>query len=191
MKRRKAIGSILLAGGATAAGFGGYKWYTLTKIPDKNYLLSKKALLADLAETIIPATDTPGAKEAGAVEFMMRFLNECTDTKTLNRFLKGLQDLEEYARSHYHREFESCSLPEKEAILEYFDPHSRPARTIFEKAKNKFTGFPFFETLKAYAVHGYCISEKGAILGMRYIAVPGKYLSCIPLEPNQKAWATK
>ncbi len=69
------------------------------KSPDKNYLLGKKALLTELAETIIPATDTPGAKEAGAVDFMMPMLNECTDTKTLNRFIKGLQDLEAYTHS--------------------------------------------------------------------------------------------
>ena len=62
---------------------------------------------------------------------------------------------------------------------------------LYDKVKNKFTGNPFFTTLKTYTVYGYCISEKGASIGMRYIAVPGKYLSCIPLEPNQKAWATK
>ena len=43
MKRRKAIGTILLAGGATAAGFAGYEWYALTKSPDRNYLFSRKS----------------------------------------------------------------------------------------------------------------------------------------------------
>ena len=191
MKRRKAIGTILLAGGATVVGFGGYEWYSLTKNPDKNFLISKKSLLAELAETIIPATDTPGAKEAGAVEFILPLLNECTDTKTLNNFVKGLRDLEEHSRSHYHREFIDCSPAEKEAVLSYFDQNTQTTNYLFEKAKSKFTGYSFFTTLKTYTVQGYCISEKGASLGMRYIAVPGKYLSCIPLEPNQKAWATK
>jgi Gluconate 2-dehydrogenase subunit 3 len=191
MKRRKAIGSILLAGAATAAGFGGYEWYALTKDPDRKYLLSKKTLLTELAETIIPVTGTPGAREAGAVEFMLRLLNECTDTKTLNKFVKGMQDLEAYSRLRFHREFIDCSASEKESVLQYFDLKSRATHTLFEKVKNKYTGRPFFVTLKTYAVHGYCISEKGASLGMRYIAVPGKYLSCIPLEPNQKSWATK
>jgi hypothetical protein len=191
MRRRKAIRSILLAGSAAAIGFGGYEWYTLTKNPDKNYLRSKVKLLDELAETIIPATDTPGAKEAGAVEFMMRLLEECTDDKTLNRFVAGLQDLEDHTRSNFHQAFEDCNTNEKEAVLTYFELKSRPAQKLFQKIKNKYTGFPFFETLKKYAVTGYCISEKGASIGMRYIAVPGKYLACIPLEPNQKAWATK
>ena len=83
MKRRKAIGTILLAGTATTIGFSGYEWYSLTKTPDKNYIAQqKKPCLTDLAETIIPATDTPGAKEAGVVDFMIPFLTECTDKKT-------------------------------------------------------------------------------------------------------------
>ncbi|HEY4967831.1 MAG TPA: gluconate 2-dehydrogenase subunit 3 family protein [Puia sp.] len=191
MKRRKAIGTILLAGGATAVGFAGYEWYELAKSPDRNYLFSKKSLLADLAETIIPATDTPGAKEAGAVEYMMHLLNECTDTKTLNQFVEGLQDLEFYTSKQFNRTFTDCHDHEKQAVLTHFSNKSGTGFTFLEKVKNKVTGKSFFETLKSYTVQGYCISEKGASLGMRYIAVPGKWLACIPLEPNQKAWATK
>jgi Gluconate 2-dehydrogenase subunit 3 len=191
MKRKKAIGTILLAGGATVVGFSGYEWYSLTKTPEKNYLLGKKSLLTELAETIIPATDTPGAKEAGAVEFMIPMLIECTDNKTLNRFIRGMQDLEEYTQSKYHREFSECSLEEKNAILSWAEQKSKVSNSLLSKIKNKFTGHPFFEMLKTYTLYGYCISEKGAGLGMHYIAVPGKYLPCIQLEPNQTSWATK
>jgi len=191
MNRRKAIGTILWAGGATAVGFAGYEWYALTKNPDRNYLLARRSLLTDLAETIIPATDTPGARQAGAIDYILRLLNECTDTKTLNRFIEGLQDLEAYTLKEFHHPFTDCNDQEKQTVLAHFDLQSRMEFEDFEKVKNKFTGKPFFSTLKSYTVQGYCISEKGASLGMRYIAVPGQYLSCIPLEPNQKAWATK
>jgi hypothetical protein len=191
MKRRKAIGTILLAGGASAAGFAGYEWYDLTKSPDRNYLLSRKPLLADLAEIIIPATDTPGAREAGAVEYMIRILNECTDTRTLNRFVEGLQDLESYTLKKFSRAFIDCNETQKQAVLTHYSQKSGTGFPLIDKIKNKVAGRSFFETLKSYTVQGYCISEKGASLGMRYIAVPGKYLPCIPLEPNQKAWATK
>ena len=191
MKRRKAIGTILLAGTGVALGFGGYEWYSLTKNPERNYLLSKKSLIAELADIIIPETDTPGAREAGAVEFMIPLLTECTDIKTLNKFISGLQDLETYARSQYHRDFAECRRKEQEAIVSHMEQKSRSVNSLIEKGENKYLGRSFFETLKSYSTYGYCISEKGAGLGMRYIAVPGKYLSCIPLEPNQRAWATK
>jgi hypothetical protein len=191
MKRRKAIGTILLAGGATAAGFAGYEWYELVKAPDKDYIFSRKSLLAELAETIIPATDTPGAKEAGAVEYILQILNVCTDTKALNRFADGLRDLEAYTQKKFNRPFTDCSENEKLSVLSYFSENTGTGIKLLDKIKTKVTGKTFFETLKSYTVQGYCISEKGASLGMRYIAVPGKYLSCIPLEPDQKAWATK
>jgi Gluconate 2-dehydrogenase subunit 3 len=191
MKRRKAIGSMLLAGTVTTLGVGGYEWYFLAKTPDKNYILSKQPLLEELAETIIPATDTPGAKEAGAVRFMIPFLNECTDKRTLNKFVKGLQDLENYTSSTYHKTFFDCSEMERHQVLHYFDQKSTPTHSLFEKVRNYVTGYPFFATLKKYTVYGYCISEKGATQGLRYLAVPGKFLACIPLESNQKGWATK
>jgi len=118
-------------------------------------------------------------------------LNECTDNKTLNRFIKGLQDLEEYTQSKYHREFSACSPEEKEAVLSWAEQKSKLSSSLLKKIKSRFTGRPFFEMLKTYTLYGYCISEKGASLGMHYIAVPGKYLSCIQLEPNQTSWATK
>ena len=151
----------------------------------------RKTLLADLAETIIPATDTPGAGEAGAVEYMMQLLNICTDTKTLNRFVEGLRDLEAYTLKQFNRSFTDCNDSEKQNVLSHFSGETGTGFRLLDKVKTRVMGKSFFETLKSYSVQGYCISEKGASLGMRYIAVPGKYLSCIPLEPNQKAWATK
>ena len=191
MKRRKAIGRILLAGGATAVACGGYEWFELTKKPDIPYLLGKKQLLAELAETIIPSTLTPGAKEAGAVEFMIPILTECTDHKTLNRFIEGLQDLETYTHSRYQHDFTQCSGEEKEEVLHYFEEKAQSLTAWLARAEVKFLGRPFFETLKHYTVEGYCISEKGATLALSYIPVPGKYEACIPLEPMQRAWATK
>ncbi len=190
MKRRKAIGRILLAGGATAVVYSGYEWFELTKKPDISYLLSKKQLLTELAETIIPATGTPGAKEAGVMDIMMPILTECTNSKTLNRFIEGLQALEAHTYSRYKKEFIHCSEKEKEETLHYFEEKAQPANRLIGKVKNKFLGGFFFDTLKQYTVECYCISEKGATQALSYIPVPGKYLACIPLEPMQKAWAT-
>ncbi len=147
--------------------------------------------MRNLQKLLFLPTDTPGAKDAGAVEFMLPMLNECTDNKSLNRFIRGLQDLEEYSRSRYNQEFSACSPAEKDAILQWAEQESTVSDSLLDKIKSKFTGRPFFEMLKTYTVYGYCISEKGASSGMRYVAVPGKYLSCIPLEPNQTSWSTK
>ncbi|MFI5192976.1 MAG: gluconate 2-dehydrogenase subunit 3 family protein [Chitinophagales bacterium] len=191
MKRRRAIGRILLAGGATAAAYGSYEWFALTKNPDLQYLSAKIPLLTALSESIIPATDTPGATEAGVIRFMIPLLTQCTDKKNLNRFIRGLQDLEAHTRSRYEKDFLQCTGQEKEKILLYFEHLSQPVSDRLGRAKNKVLGSPFFETLKQYTVESFCISEKGASLALRYIPVPGRYQGCVPMEPGQRAWATK
>ncbi len=191
MRRRKAIGTILVAGGGLAAAAGGYEWYSLERKPDLEYLQQKKELLTELAETIIPATDTPGAREAGAIRYLIPLLAECTPRKTLNRFISGLDDLESRTRSVYKKDFIACSSAERESVLEYFENQNDRAGSFMARAKRHFIGDSFIVTLKHYVVESYCISEKGATLGLSYVPVPGKNLPCVPLEPNQKAWATK
>ncbi|HEY4154974.1 MAG TPA: gluconate 2-dehydrogenase subunit 3 family protein, partial [Puia sp.] len=162
-----------------------------SKNPDIPYLLTKKQLLAELSETIIPATATPGAREAGVVDFMLPILTECTETRKLNNFIEGLQDLEAHTRYRYQKDFTQCSGKEKEEILLYFEKKAEPLTRFTGKVKNKFLGGSFFNTLKQYSVECYCISEKGATGGLTYVPVPGRYEACIPLEPMQRAWATK
>ena len=191
MKRRKAIGVLLVAGGGIAVAAGGVEWYSLERKPDLEYLLGKKDLLTDIAETIIPATDTPGAREAGVVNFLIPILTECTPRKTLNQFIRGLEDLESHTRSAFNKEFSACNAQQRESALEYFENKESRRTGLLAKVKRHFLGDTFIVTLKQYVVESYCISEKGATLGLSYLPVPGKFLPCMPIEPNQKAWATK
>jgi len=191
MKRRTAIGRILMIGGGTAAAYSGYRWYDLKKTPDLLYIDQRKNLIASLAEAIIPATDTPGAKEARVQDFIVMMIKDCTDIKSQNKFINGLHDLEHHCPSTYDKPFEQCSENEKHETLKYFEEKGRPFRGIVGKAQNRFLGKSFFTTLKEYTVRGYCTSEIGATRGLWYKPIPGKYLGCIPMEAGQKSWATK
>jgi hypothetical protein len=191
MKRRKAIGRILMVGGGGVAAYSGYKWYDLKKSPDLAYLEQHKNLIADLAEAIIPATDTPGAKDAGVHDFIIVLIRDCTDIKSQNKFINGLNDLEHYCTSSFNKHFGQCTDGEKLQVLKYFEEKGKVYRGIIGKAQNRFLGKSFFTTLKEYTVEGYCSSEIGATKGLLYKRIPGKYNGCIPLEAGQKSWATK
>ncbi|MDR3712869.1 MAG: gluconate 2-dehydrogenase subunit 3 family protein [Puia sp.] len=192
MNRRKAIRRILLAGGAGIAGFAGYKWYDLKKTPDIGYLDRHKDLIAVLAETIIPATDTPGAREAGVQDFIVVMVRDCATVKEQNQFIDGLKDVDSSAYSHYKRPFVRCTEEQRVAILTHFEKEA----TVFSagvaaKVQNMLLGRPFFTLLKEYTTQGYCTSELGATRGLVYLPIPGKYQGCIDLLPGQRAWATK
>jgi hypothetical protein len=191
MNRRKALSRIILAGIGGTLAFGGYKWYEGSKTPDIPWLEQHKDLLAALADTIIPQTDSPGARAAGIQDFVITLLKDCTDRPTLNKFIDGCKDLESHCQSKYQSSFTRCSETDRIALLTSLEKKDRPASGIWGKAEGRYLGKPFFSTLKQYTVIAYCTSEPGATRALAYVPVPVTYHGCLPLQPGQPAWATK
>jgi hypothetical protein len=148
-------------------------------------------LLAALAATIIPVTDTPGARQCGVNDFIFIMIRDCTDRRSQNKFIDGLKELEAHCRSAYDKNYKDCSEKEQHDCLALFAKKAKPINALVGKAENKYLGSPFFTTLKQYTIQGYCSSETGATMGLAYVAIPGSYQGCIPLQPGQRAWATK
>jgi hypothetical protein len=190
MNRRQAIFRISLAGTAVVTTVAGYKWYDITKKPDLAYLDKSKELIAALAETIIPATDTPGAKDAGVQDFIILMIKECTERKAQNKFINGLKDLQSYSESKYGKLYQHCGAKEQELIMAHFEKKGKPFKGIAGKVQSRFLGNSFFTTLKQYTVEGYCTSQPGATKGLAYLYIPGSYQGCIPLNKGQRGWAT-
>jgi len=191
MKRRKAIRRILMIGGGAVVAYSGYKLYSIEKSPDFRYLVQRKNLIADLAEAIIPATDTPGAKDAKVEDFIISMIKDCTELKSQNNFITGLRDLEDYCKTNFDREFGRCNEHQQYQVLNHFQEKAKEPAGIVGKIEDRILGKPFFTTLKEYTVRGYCASEPGATRGMRYAAIPGRYAGCISMGPGEKSWATK
>ena len=191
MNRRTTIKSILALGAVGVSGFSIFKWIDINKAPDLKLLASKKQLIAELAETIIPRTDTPGAKDAKVEDYVMGVLQFCTEAREQNFFLDGLADLEKYTTNNYNRSFIECSKSEKNVVMKHFEDKSTYSIAILNKINNKFIGRSFFSKLKELTIEGYCTSQIGATQGLVYDYVPGTFQACIPLKPNQRSWATK
>jgi len=191
MNRRKAIGRIILTGIGGGILFSGYKWYDWNKTPDLIFLDQRRELIAALAETIIPATEVPGAREARVGDFIIIMIRDCTDRISMNKFIDGLKELEQHCRSKFDRSYQQCSAKEQQSVLELFEEKGAPYKGIVGKAETRLLGQSFFSTLKKYTVQGYCSSEAGATRALDYSYVPGSYQGCIQMRPGQKAWATR
>ena len=190
MNRRKAILRISLAGLGIAAAGTAYKWWDLVKSPDLGYLQSNKELLAALCETIIPATDTPGARDTGTHDFVIKMIRDCTPRKEQNNFIHGLRDIQSYCQSKYDQDFQRCTHEQQTAAMAHFEDKSKPYSGKLGKVELRLMGRPFFIILKDYTTQGYCTSQLGATKGLNYVYIPGSFKGCVPLEPGQKAWAT-
>ncbi len=191
MKRRKAIGFIILGGAGAGLAYSGYKWYDWNKTPDLAWLQQSKELIAALADTIIPPGDTPGARQAGVQDFIIKMVRDCTKPRPANKFIDGLKELAHYTQSKYDKPYEQCTADQQREIMTRFEEKGRPMRGILGKAENRYLGSSFFTTLKEYTVQGYCTSQLGATRGLAYLPIPGSYQGCIPKLPGQRAWATK
>jgi len=190
MNRRKAIFRITLAGIGLAGAGAAYEWWTLVRSPDMPWLRNNKELIAALSESIIPATDSPGAREAGVADFIIKMITSCTPVKEQNTFISGLKAMQDRCRSKYGKPFQHCAPADQEAALLYFEQKGQPFKGAAGKLEARLTGRSFFRILKDYTVEGYCTSSAGATKGLAYLYIPGSFHGCIPLQPAQKGWAT-
>lgn len=168
-----------------------YEWiYSDSKI-NFTLLTKKKALIAELADTIIPRTSTPGAKDAKVENYILKVLEFCTNTKEQHIFFDGINDLERYTLKTYNADFINCSTANRIEIIKHFEDKAIYSMPILNKINNKLLGKPFFAKLKELTIQGYCTSELGATKGMVYDDVPSTFQACIHVTDNQLAWATK
>ena len=190
MKRRTfIIGAPLITAGAILS-YSTYKWINRNIDPDFKYLLQSKAVLASLADTIIPKTNSPSASECGVHEFIIKMIIDCTETKEQNTFIQGLKEVETYSKTTYKKSFSLCLESEQIAILNYFDQKDESLSGMAGKGQRKFLGKSFFFILKEYCIWGYFTSEQGATQALRYAHVPGHYTACERYTDGEKAWAT-
>ena len=198
MKRRDALGRVaLIMGGALSAPtmlafLDGCKQANETSAGMTfPFPAERKELVSEVAEIIIPKTDTPGAKDAKVGDFIEKMLKDCYASKDQESFNKGLEELEK-------KDFLKATPAEQTNILKEMEATAKAETKKAGDEKKKYTeagkeytdaAVPFFRLMKELTLLGYFTSEPGATLALDYVPVPGRYDGCIDLKPGQKAWA--
>ena len=151
-----------------------------------NFSNEDVAFLDEVAETILPATDTPGAKAAKVGEFMTVIVRDCYEQKDQKTFIDGMQKLNEASKKKYDKYFLESSPEERHDLLVDLD---KEQAAYMEKKK---PGDPkhYFRLMKELTLWGFFTSKTGATEALRYVAVPGRYEGCVPYKKGEKAWAT-
>ncbi len=149
---------------------------------------SEKKLVAELAETIIPKTSTPGAKEAGVAAYIEIMLKDCTSPQNQVAFREGLKNVSDNCTTKYGTGYHKLSTAQKNEMMTSLEKSAKDNE--LSNKTNNVKGAPrqFFRMLKDLTISGYFTSEKGATQALAYLQVPGKWEGCIKLEPGQKAW---
>ena len=135
------------------------------------------ALLEQVSDVIIPATDTPGAIGAGVPEFIRTMLAEWGSAQTRTDIASVLRSIEKRAWSKFGAGFLELT-PERR--LEVVTEYDAGAIASQDPAYGKF---------KFLVLVGYYQSEVGATQELRFELVPGAWRSCLPLTEVGRASA--
>ncbi len=111
-------------------------------------------LLDEVAETIIPKTDTPGAKEAEVGHFMTVFVRDCYTPAQQKVFHQGLPQLKARAEQAYGAEFGALSQAQKLELVRALDGEAKQVAAAGEETH-------YFTMLKQLTLFGFFTSEVG------------------------------
>jgi gluconate 2-dehydrogenase gamma chain len=143
-------------------------------------------IISEMAEIIIPKTDTPGAKDVGVPSFIDLMLKDCYKKEDQDRFIKGAADFDADAKATYGDAFLYCDADkQQELVLKY---HADAIAAMKSETPPKVR--PFILMVKELTMLGFFTSEVGATQVLQYQAVPGSYKGCVPLSEVGRTWAT-
>lgn len=137
----------------------------------------QEQLLAELAETLLPATNTPGAKELKLPEFTLRMLDDCHSPEDQKSFAEGLQAFEQYSKQQQQQEFTQLTPAQRTALLNTLE-----AGKDIPEAVSK-----FYKKVKGLTIQGYLGSQHYLTKVQVYELVPGRYRGCVPLPQAANA----
>lgn len=139
-------------------------------------------LVGEIAEGIIPETDTPGAKKLGVPSFIEEMVSVVFPEEAQDEFMKGLEIFENDCKDQLGASYISLDSEKKKVFLKQKNDELKG-----HNSKNA-----FFRMVKELTVVGYFTTEFGATQVLQYQAIPVEYHGCLPIGEagNGKTWAT-
>ena len=135
------------------------------------------ATLAETAETIIPRTDTPGAKDAGVPQFMDSLMTAWASKERQAQFRKLIGEIDAAALAAGGKPLAKLTPAKRLDVVRAFDAEKLTARD------------PVYTKFKELVMTLYYLSEVGATKELRYELIPGKWEPGIEMKTDTRAWA--
>ncbi len=205
MERRELLKMIAVLTGA--AFVGGDVFISGCKTQDKQktfFTTDEIALLDDVGETIIPATDTPGAKAAQVGALMSVMVADCYTKDQQKAFKQGLASLNENCEKATGKSFVEASPEQRHQFLLSLEKEAstfnkdanekeRPLKEKYTQNGQMYEFVPtpkhYYTMMKQLTLLGFFTSKTGMTETLRHIPVPGRYDGDAAYTKADKAWA--
>lgn len=137
---------------------------------------SQEALVAEFAETLIPATDIPGAKAMNLQQFVLRMIDDCQPPDVQEEFGKGLAAFEQTVDKKFGKSFDELGVSERKGLLNELESAAKAEQPSGLSAVSK-----FYSLTKRYTIQGFTTSEYVLTNVLPYNMIPGKFIGCVPI----------
>jgi len=213
MNRRSAIKNISIGVGITVSSgtllslISGCKSDSTTTTAVNvvsGFLKTKNAgFLEEIMDIMLPATDTPGAKDVGIIKYVNAVLDRFYKEDDQKVFTKGLGMFQEAVKGKFSLDSGlDASREQLTEVLEDWIGKKNESRReeigallyskedeVAEANKEKFYIYKFLSNTKNLATSTYFGSKEIATNHLNYDPVPGKYIGCVSVEEVGKNWA--
>jgi Gluconate 2-dehydrogenase subunit 3 len=184
MHRRTVIKNLaLIIGGAALLPACGRK-EDKASVSLKNVVISadEEKLVGDISETIIPKTNTPGARDLNLHLFVFKMLDDCYKKEDQQAFMTGMGQFTDIVKNKCDKSFSDLSQQQREEILLNIEQDKDEKSTANPKELKTFYGI-----IKGQSVNGYIKSKYFMTKQVVYELVPGRYNARFPYKQKQSA----
>ncbi|SEK32463.1 gluconate 2-dehydrogenase subunit 3 family protein [Parapedobacter koreensis] len=171
MNRRSAVRTLLYIAGGTLvlpACFHESRKATIA-LANLSVTEADEALLEELVETLVPATDTAGGKELLLHLFVLKMIDDCHSPEDQQAFTKGLATFSSWSQKELGRSFAEAGIDERTALLGKA-PDSGDSNLV-----------QFYGLVKRRTIQGYMNSQYVMTNLVKYELVPGRYNGYFPV----------
>ena len=137
-----------------------------------NVISLQENLLAEIVETIIPKTNTPGAKELNIQQFVPKMVIDCYDKNAQETYKKGFDFVDSNAKKSFSKSFMECDGKQRLEILNMM--------LKSENADEK----NFIQLIKSLTIKGYLNSEYVMTNLRIFEFAPAHFYGCVPLKKS-------
>lgn len=184
MNRRELLTLITAATGTAMIGGSALLSGCVTRVePRANFSPENIALLDEIAEVILPRTNTPGAKDAHLGQFMSLYVNDCYTPDEQVIFHKGLMSFEDSCKKNCSSPFMALPQREREEFINQLD---REAKNAAARGQ-----MHYFTMIKQLTLFGFFTSEVGATQVLRHLPIPGHFDGDMAYKVGDRGWATR
>ena len=170
MNRRAAVRNLLYIAGGTLVLPACIRKSGRASIALTNIAISEgqEQLLADLTETLIPTTDTPGAQALLLHLFVLKMVDDCHGPEEQEQFTKGISAFATWSENELGSTFANADMAKRLDLLAQIEESDDEALKRF------------FSITKRRTIQGYMNSKYVMTNLVKYELVPGRYNGYAP-----------